>query len=299
MSKGLLGFALLVLLFVGCSSPNPASNPSPQNNSSNIDPANVELSWHGSDPQGDLLAYNVVFDTTNPPNTIIAQNIWQNNLTIYHLLSGTLYYWSVLSMDNRGNQTRGPVWRFTTIGGRRLQEVGFYDTFGRAGGIAASGNYAYVADGDWGLWIVNIANPAAPFEVGFYDTPGRACDVAVSGNYAYVADWYYFGIYDCSQAISVVEPVPGILPKAFRLAQNYPNPFNAATTIEYALPKTSRVKLELFDVSGRQVATLVNFNQNAGVYRVKLNATELPSGEYFYRLSADDFTASRALTVVK
>ena len=179
------------------------------------------------------------------------------------------------------------------------QQVGFYDSPGYAYGAAVSGNYAYVADWFRGLRIINISNPAALLEVGFYDTPGSAYGVAVSGNYAYVADYNYFGTYDCSQAISFVEPVSGEIPNAFHLAQNYPNPFNAATTIEYALPKTSRVKLELFNVSGRQVATLVNFNQNPGVYRVKQNAAELSSGDYFYRLSAGDFTSTRTLTVVK
>ena len=178
-------------------------------------------------------------------------------------------------------------------------EVGFFDTPGNANGVAVSGNYVYVADDSSGLCIVNVSSPAAPSLAGFYDTPGIAYGVAVSGNYAYVADYDYFGIYDCSQAISVVEPVSGEIPKAFWLAQNYPNPFNSSTIIEYALPKSSRVKLELFDVTGRLIATPVTFNQNPGIYRTNLNVANLSSGNYFYRLSTGDFTATRTLTVVK
>ncbi len=68
------------------------------------------------------------------------------------------------------------------------REVGFYDTPGRAEGVAVSGAYAYVADAGRGLRVVDVSNPAQPREVGSYDTPGWAEGVAVSGAYAYVAD---------------------------------------------------------------------------------------------------------------
>jgi hypothetical protein len=66
-------------------------------------------------------------------------------------------------------------------------EVGFYDTPGYARGVAVTANYAYVADDNSGLRIINVASPAAPAEVGFYDTPGYANGVALAGSYAYVA----------------------------------------------------------------------------------------------------------------
>ncbi|MBU1706282.1 T9SS type A sorting domain-containing protein, partial [bacterium] len=69
-------------------------------------------------------------------------------------------------------------------------EEGFCDTPGNAWSVAVSGNYAYVADSHDGLRVINITNPASPFEEGFYDTPGSAQGVAVSGNYAYVANEY-------------------------------------------------------------------------------------------------------------
>ncbi len=75
-------------------------------------------------------------------------------------------------------------------------------------------------------------------------------------------------------------------PKAFALAQNYPNPFNPTTTIAYQLASFSDVKLEVFDVLGRKVGTLVNSRQAAGAYRVNFNASHLASGVYFYRLQA-------------
>ncbi|MFQ3597399.1 MAG: endonuclease/exonuclease/phosphatase family protein [Chloroherpetonaceae bacterium] len=75
-------------------------------------------------------------------------------------------------------------------------------------------------------------------------------------------------------------------PHSFALQQNYPNPFNPSTTIAYQLGSISDVKLEIYDVLGRKVGTLVNSRQAAGAYSVNFNASRLSSGVYFYRLQA-------------
>ena len=77
------------------------------------------------------------------------------------------------------------------------------------------------------------------------------------------------------------------LPKEFALAQNYPNPFNPSTVIAYQLPTASDVRLELYDVLGRKISTLVNTRQAAGYYTFTLNASNLATGIYFYRLQAN------------
>lgn len=88
-------------------------------------------------------------------------------------------------------------------------------------------------------------------------------------------------------------------PKAFALEQNYPNPFNPTTTIAYQLASFSDVKLEVFDVLGRKVGTLVNSRQAAGTYRVNFNASHLASGVYFYRLQAGNFVQTKKMMLVK
>lgn len=88
-------------------------------------------------------------------------------------------------------------------------------------------------------------------------------------------------------------------PYQFALEQNYPNPFNPTTTIQYELASPSEVKLRVFDVLGREVATLVNARQSAGRYRVEFNANTLSSGVYFYRLETQDFTQTRKMFLVK
>ncbi len=97
---------------------------------------------------------------------------------------------------------------------------------------------------------------------------------------------------------SIIEADAG-LPKTFELSQNYPNPFNPSTVISYQLPLASDVKLEIYDMLGRNVATLVNERQEAGLYTYTLNATNFSSGIYFYRLQAGRFTATKKMMLVK
>jgi hypothetical protein len=89
------------------------------------------------------------------------------------------------------------------------------------------------------------------------------------------------------------------LPKAFALRQNYPNPFNPTTTIRFALPKTSNVQLEIYNILGQRVVTLVNEVREAGYYNELFNANNIASGVYFYRLQAEGYTNVKKLVVLK
>jgi hypothetical protein len=88
-------------------------------------------------------------------------------------------------------------------------------------------------------------------------------------------------------------------PGQFALNQNFPNPFNPTTVISYQLPEASHVALKLFDMLGREVATLVDGVKSAGQHTVELNASKLQSGIYFYRLQAGNFYETRKLTLLK
>jgi len=162
------------------------------------------------------------------------------------------------------------------------------------------GNYLYLADGPrGGIRILNITAFNHPYEIGFYNTPGSCLDLDVVNDTIYVADNTNFGIYDCSQALGVVDRASSSVPENFSLKQNYPNPFNSSTTIEYTIPKTGKVEMKLYDITGRMVGTLVNFNQNPGTYRVKLDGTKLSSGIYFCRLNSGGMTQTTKLTLLK
>ena len=85
----------------------------------------------------------------------------------------------------------------------------------------------------------------------------------------------------------------------FQLKQNYPNPFNPTTNIEFSVPQSSDVKLVVYNQLGETVATLVNEHLSAGSYKADWNAEDLPSGIYFYRITAGDFSKTMKLMLIK
>jgi hypothetical protein len=90
-----------------------------------------------------------------------------------------------------------------------------------------------------------------------------------------------------------------VMPTASALEQNYPNPFNPVTHINYSVAQTGNVTLKLFDVMGREVATLVNEEKAPGTYTVPFDASSFSSGVYFYRLKAGAYTSTKKLILAK
>jgi hypothetical protein len=90
------------------------------------------------------------------------------------------------------------------------------------------------------------------------------------------------------------------IPTAFMLEPNYPNPFNPTTVIRYDIPKQSTVEIIVFDILGRKVQPLVNNElKQPGRYEVTFNAGNLPSGVYFYRITAGDFVSTKKMLLIK
>ena len=98
---------------------------------------------------------------------------------------------------------------------------------------------------------------------------------------------------DHSALLPQREPVYGL-----GYTQNFPNPFSSATTIRYRLPQPMDVRLTVFDVLGREVATLVEARQEAGLYEVPFTASRLPAGVYLYRIEMDHLSATRRMVLV-
>ncbi len=87
--------------------------------------------------------------------------------------------------------------------------------------------------------------------------------------------------------------------KSYKLKQNYPNPFNPVTKIEFSLPKNDFVSLKVFDITGKEITSLVNENLNPGEYKINFNGAGLNSGVYFYILKAGDFVQTRKMILLK
>jgi hypothetical protein len=99
------------------------------------------------------------------------------------------------------------------------------------------------------------------------------------------------------QGVTSVEANPK--PISFKLEQNYPNPFNPSTTIQYSLPTEGLVTLEVFDMLGKRVSTLVNQEQSSGPHQAQWNAQSISSGIYFYRLTYNTTIITKKMLFIR
>ncbi len=139
-------------------------------------------------------------------------------------------------------------------------------------------------------------------------TTNQPHDYSFTDNSVQAGSWYYrLKQIDLDGTIHYSEPiqvngVTGVAenaPTAFSLAQNYPNPFNPSTTIRFEIAKPELVSLKVYDMLGREVATLANEQMSAGNYALSFNAAGLASGTYIYRLQAGSFVATKKMSLMK
>ncbi len=123
------------------------------------------------------------------------------------------------------------------------------------------------------------------------------------------AQYYWYGFSSTAPQVQAmnwfgarvvsVKKVDNLTPEVFELSQNYPNPFNPSTVIRFSLPQRSDVTLKVFDVLGREVATLLSEVKDAGAYEVNFDASQLASGIYVYQLKAGNFVSSKKMMLMK
>ncbi len=116
--------------------------------------------------------------------------------------------------------------------------------------------------------------------------------------------WYYDLVYAKIGGIEYgtfvsVENEDSSHPIDYFLSQNYPNPFNPSTRINYSLPHSSKVTLKVYDILGNEIKTLVNKEQNAGIYEVEYDSKGLSSGIYFYRIVTDEFSETKKMILMR
>ena len=178
---------------------------------------------------------------------------------------------------------------------------------------SASANAAYPIEVDFFLADADVEEGKVYLGSDTYTTPNSSKNVAITppvtladgdpivatatdadGNTSEFSDPFAI------TGIVSVEADPVAIPASFTLEQNYPNPFNPVTTIRFSLAKSTSVKLEIIDRTGRVVATLVDETLPAGAYTTSFDAGGQASGVYFYRLSTDrGFSQTKKLVLVK
>jgi hypothetical protein len=107
--------------------------------------------------------------------------------------------------------------------------------------------------------------------------------------------WYVYQ----QQTITAVEDELTTIPTVFKLEQNYPNPFNPSTIIKFAIPERSNVLIKIYDITGSEIATLVDEEMNAGWYKKDFNANSLASGVYLYRMQAGAYVSIKKMLLMK
>ncbi len=105
----------------------------------------------------------------------------------------------------------------------------------------------------------------------------------------------YNGAFQYSDIVSVVFD----LPTDYALGQNYPNPFNPSTKIKYSVPQSGLVSIVVYDLTGQEVISLINEVKEPGNYEINFNATGLSSGVYFYKMTANNFTQVKKMSILK
>jgi hypothetical protein len=159
--------------------------------------------------------------------------------------------------------------------------------------------------------------PNQEFYVGAIDAPaGWRSFIGNGRDASSLPPFYYFNFTPESRKVWYAEvanmiklgggPKTGVkywghvtVPSTPVLSQNYPNPFNPTTTISFSLPERSRIKLLLYDALGTFVKEIASGDYEAGLYEVKLNASDLASGIYFYKLQAGSFLSAKKLVLMK
>lgn len=156
--------------------------------------------------------------------------------------------------------------------------------------LAVTGTYTNRGNGDL---FGNASAYASTWDVKF----DQAGDLYSQSYFGWTVEkWKFDGTLP---SFTGIEQTGNGLPDGYKLGQNYPNPFNPSTRIEFSLPQSEFVNLRVFDLLGREVATLVNEEKVAGSYRVTFDAKAIPSGVYYYVLNAGSFRQTRSMLVVK
>jgi len=140
----------------------------------------------------------------------------------------------------------------------------------------------------WLLSQFNNISAAGPWILKIFDR--RSPDTGV------LKAWSLSVVYETPIGLSQVSTE---IPERFSLSQNYPNPFNPVTKIRFSIPSAADVKLQIFDILGKEVKVLVNDAFTPGVHEADFDASTLPSGVYFYKLTSGSFSESKKMVLIK
>ena len=229
-------------------------------------PSNVDISLTPAIPYIQIPANGGSFD-------------FNIEVTNYGSTPQTMDVWTLVTLPDGSDY--GPIINFPDL----IMEAGFNGNRERIQQVPASAPYGlYYYHGYIGVFPDIILSGDT-----FYFVKGDALDGS-----NFVEDWKYYGEdFGCQEAVN-----PSV-PSDYVLLPAYPNPFNPTTKLDFALPAAGKISLTIYDITGREVAKLVDGMKLAGSHQVVFDAKDLTSGVYFARLEAGEFRQTRKILLVK
>ncbi|MFA5834674.1 MAG: T9SS type A sorting domain-containing protein [Bacteroidota bacterium] len=164
--------------------------------------------------------------------------------------------------------------------------------------LVVSGNNLFAGTYDGGIYL-STNNGTSWTGVSTGLNKSMVFSLAISGSNLFAGTNSGVWRRPLSEMITDVKQSTTQLPEKYSLSQNFPNPFNPSTIIRYSLPSSANVKLTVYDLLGREIATLVNEEQSAGLKEVEWNASAFSSGIYFYKITAGSFVDVKKMLIVK
>ena len=172
--------------------------------------------------------------------------------------------------------------------------------------LSEDGNFAFIAKEGAGLKVVDVSNPSNPSLATTFSTFDYCADVAPRDSLVYIAD-ADGGLLIAQHGfapVSINNDHEIATPLSFGLDQNFPNPFYPSTTIQYSIPFSSQVELNIYDMKGRLIKTDSVEHPAAGVYSLNWNGTDMagrsvPSGMYIFQIISGEFNMSRKMVLLK
>jgi len=232
--------------------------------------------------------------------TKFGDGIWLTNDSPEFI--NTIIWGNTAASDSNGNQVYG------TGSGDRDPNFYYCDIEGGAGGFVGPHNGLYLNNIDIDPLFVNAPNgdyhlsDASPCigagidSVAGYHAPPTDIDGNPRPNPT--GSMPDIGAYE-SSFVNTISKTFDKSPKSFSLKQNYPNPFNPSTKIKYTLPKSEKVKIEIFNLLGQKINTLLNKQMPSGSHEVEFIAKDLPSGVYLYRIEAGEYQEVKKMILLE